>query len=160
MSQLSRTLAICCCLLNPWCNGCFAEEAPQAVETIPAQEIGRKYQIEGEFGPLFSDVTIKGVVVDPPLKRYKEEDEKTVWLDITEAKGRALDPIRTQVKVYTDSKFSVGAKVELVVREEGKLWKAEGTDAMISSPDRSHIGKVFCVLSLHQRQVVAIAPAK
>lgn len=134
------------------CADCVADEQ---TKPINYRDIGRKCHIEGQYGKLYSDFNIKGIVRSNDPK----DPAGTVRIDLTQIREERLDKDkkkRINILVISDSMFQIGSEVELVVREEAKLWYAEGIDAMVSNPDDSHLDKLFCVVSLHQRKLVSL----
>ncbi|RYD49472.1 MAG: hypothetical protein EOP83_25115 [Verrucomicrobiaceae bacterium] len=132
-----------------------AQTAPEPPTPIPYKDLGPKYEIHGDFGKLYTDFTIKGIVKKPIRKG---DTHGTVRIDITHVSGALLPERKVNVALQTDSKWSEGSEVELVVREEAKLSFPEGIDDIASAPDRSHLGRLVCVVSLHERRLISPAP--
>ena len=132
------------------CSFVVAQEATGPPEAIHYRDIGKRFYIEGEFGKLYTDFKIRGVVLSPI---GKGDTSGKVRLEITHVHDKKLDKPRYDY-VVTDSKFEVGSELHLVVREEGRLWYPEGIDAIGSAPDRTHLHKLHCVVSLHLRKIL------
>jgi hypothetical protein len=135
------------------CSSSFAQDRPEPSEAIHYKDIGRRFYIEGDFGKLYTDFRIRGIVLEPTGK----DPSGTVRLGITQVRGERLET--RQIKdIVTKSKFVVGSEVELLVREEARLWYPEGIDDMLSNPDTSYFHKLYCVVSLHQREILSRTP--
>jgi len=160
MSQLFLKAAPLVCCLSTWPIPCVGADSPVPTVSIPYRDIGPRYDIEGRFGPLFTDLTIKALVVKPSTKRDMSEDDKTVWLNITHIDGKALNPVLSGEMVYSNSKFIEGTEVELIVREEGRLVSGDSIDLILSNPYKAIRGKMVCVLSLRERRTVSSTPPK
>ena len=132
------------------CTLAFAGEPPEPSEATSYRDIGTRFSIEGDFGKLYTDFKIRGVVLKPI---GKGDSSGKVRLEITHVQDKKLDKPRYHY-VLTDSEFEVGSEVHLVVCEEGRLWYPEGIDAIISAPDRTHLHKLNCVVSLHLRKIL------
>ena len=131
-----------------------AQAAPEDSKPISYRDIGQLYEIHGEFGKLYTDFTIKGTVREPS---GKGDNANIVRINITHLRGQPLEQPRT-VYVQVKSVLAPGSEVELVVREEAKLWYPEGIDDMLSSPDASHFNKLHCIVSLHERRLISHKP--
>jgi hypothetical protein len=160
MNQLLRKVTLLTCFLYPWILPCVRAESPVSAVSIPYRDIGPKFYVEGRFGSLYTELTIKAVVVKPPSKRDKRDDDKFVWLNITHIDGKALNPMLSGEVVYSDSKFAEGTEVELVIREEGRLESGDSIDLILNNPNRTTDSKMVCILSLHQRRIVTPAQPK
>jgi hypothetical protein len=137
----------------------IAQEETSPSVAISYQDIGPKFHIDGRFGPLFREFAVKAVVVNPPDKRDRSEDAKSVWLEIQFVDGKAYSHVVSQ-QVYTDEKFIVGAEVELIITEKATLIAGNDISYIISQSQRPK-GKMLCVLSLHHRRTVSnVLPKK
>jgi hypothetical protein len=136
------------------CAPSFAQERPEPSEAIPYKDIGRRFYIEGKFGKLYTDFELRGIVLKPT---GKGDTSGIVRLDITHIRGKEVEQRRIE-DIVTEQHLEVGSKVELLVREEARLWYPEGIDDVISSPDTSHFHKLYCVVSLHLRRILSQPP--
>lgn len=137
------------------CSTGFPEDRPEPPVAIPYNEIGSRFYIEGDFGKLYTDFKIRGLVLKPI---GKGDTSFKIRLEITHLHGKPLEKRRTEY-VLTDSQFEVGSEVELLVREEAQLWYPEGIDDLASNPDSSHLHKLSCTVSLHQRKILSQTPS-
>ena len=138
------------------CSSGFAGDRPEPPEAISYSDIGRRFYIEGDFGKLYADFKIRGIVLKPI---GKGDENGKVRLEITHVLGKQLEKRRTEY-IVTDSQFEIDSEVELLVREEAQLWYPEGIDDMGSNPDASHLHKLRCVVSLHQRKILSRTPSE
>ncbi|WP_226895664.1 hypothetical protein [Luteolibacter marinus] len=128
----------------------FAVEPSEPPEAISYRDIGKRFFIEGDFGKLYTDFEIQGVVLQPV---GKGDESDMVRMEITHIRNKRIEKPRYDY-IVTDSKFVVGSKLRLLVREEARLWHPEGIDAIVSSPDRSHLHELQCIASLHLRKIL------
>ena len=150
LSNILLASLLHCCVCNA-----SAQVERDSPEPISYQDIGRQYEIHGEFGKLYTEFTLKGIVKAP---LPKGDHNGMVRIDVTHIRGKVLEKTRMNVTVHTKSTLPVGSEVELVVREEAKLSFPEGIDDVGSNPDTTHLGKLQCVVSLHERRVISQKP--
>ena len=141
----------CACVVL--CSVCLADDQPEPSEAIQYKDIGRRFHIEGEYGKVYTDFKIRGIILSPTGK----DPSGTVRLEITHIGGKELEEHKVK-DVVTKSQFEVRSEVELLVREQARLWHPEGIDDIGSNPDTSHLHKLQCVLSLHQREMLSCVP--
>lgn len=139
----------------------IAQEETSASVAISYQDIGPKFHIDGRFGTLFQECKVKAIVVSPPDKRDRSEDDKTVWLEIKLVDGKAFHSNFRSEKVYTNEKFTIGAEVELMLYENAELVSGDSISLILSNPNRPkpHV-KMVCRLSLHHRRTLSNIPPK
>ena len=140
--------AVYACLVL--CSASFAQDKQEPSEAIHYKDIGRRFYIAGDFGRLYTEFKIRGIVLKPTGK----DPSGTVRLEITHVRGERLNA-RLIKDIVTESQFVAGSELELLVREEARLWYPEGIDDILSSPDNSYLHKLHCVVSLHQRQIIS-----
>ena len=132
-------------------------ERPEPSEAIHYKDIGRRFYIEGDFGKLYTDFKLRGIVLKPT---GKGDTSGIARVDLTHIRGKEVEQRRI-AEIVTNRQFEIGSEVELVVREEARLWYPETIDDVGSNPDSSHFYKLHCVVSLQLRQVVSLRlPAK
>lgn len=148
--NLIKSVGYACAVL---CSASFAQDRPEPSEAIHYKDIGRRFYIEGDFGKLYTDFRIRGIVLKPTGR----DPGGTVRLAITHVRGERLE--ERQIKdIVTESQFVVGSELELLVREQARFWYPEGIDDIISNRDASHFHKLYCVVSLHQREILSRTP--
>ena len=118
-----------------------------AVAKIPYQDLGKRYQIQGEFGKLYTDFNIRGTVLAPTGKGDKEG---MVRIEMSHINGEEWSEGMIKY-VITDKKFEVGSKVALVIREEAKLIDPNAIDQILVNPVNH---RMHCTTSLHLMKVL------
>lgn len=125
-----------------------ASEADDRV-ALAAADIGPKYRLEGNWGPLETVVTLEGKAV----VHRKPGHPDWLHLRVEKVNGKAVKPI--VVEIGNCEKVEVGSIVVLRAVEKAELVKI-GIDTIGSSPSRDHVGQVYCLLRTVAESVVSV----
>lgn len=117
---------------------------------LAAADIGPKYRLEGNWGPLETVVTLEGKVVI----LQKPQNPDWLHLKVDKVNGKAVKP--TVVEIGNCEEVEIGSIVVLRAVEKAEFVKI-GIDAIGSSPNRDHAGQVYCLLRTVAESVVSVA---